>query len=167
MPEVKMPKTEDCRHRRLRGDCDPAGARNGPAAPRSPAQRRAEPPAPCRRPAEVVGSPDWPCVQRKVETISSAQVWDGPPCPKRKDWQNDNKIRELTSILESRRVPARGRREGDQGICAGAAGGRARPEAHATVCERAGEDQFRPQVRHRAGRGVPEAAEGTRGRARA
>ena len=44
-------------------------------------------------------------MQRKVETISSAQVWDGPALPDEKDWQNDNKIRELTSILESRRVP--------------------------------------------------------------
>jgi hypothetical protein len=44
-------------------------------------------------------------MQRKVETISSAQVWDGPALPDEKDWQNDNKIRELTSVLESRRVP--------------------------------------------------------------
>jgi hypothetical protein len=66
---------------------------------------KGEAPAPLPSPAEVAGSPDWPCVQRKVETISSAQVWDGPALPDEKDWQNDNEIRELTSILESRRVP--------------------------------------------------------------
>ena len=30
-------------------------------------------------PADILSSPDWPCIQRKVPTISPAQVWDGPP----------------------------------------------------------------------------------------
>ena len=69
-----------------------------------PGAAKAEPPAPVATPAEVVGSPDWPCMQRKVEIISAAQVWDGPPLEDAKVWENDDKIREVTSILESRRV---------------------------------------------------------------
>ncbi len=70
-----------------------------------PGAAKKEAPAPVRTPAEVAGSPDWPCVQRKVETISSAQVWDGPPIDGLKAWEDDGKIQELTGILESRRVP--------------------------------------------------------------
>jgi hypothetical protein len=60
--------------------------------------------APPVSPAEVKGSPDWPCIQRKVMTISPAQVWDGPPLDDVKGWQDDDKIAELTPYLESRRV---------------------------------------------------------------
>jgi hypothetical protein len=55
--------------------------------------------------AEVKGNPDWPCVQRKVLTLTSAQIWDGPPVDDLKGWEDDAKIRELTAYLESRRVP--------------------------------------------------------------
>jgi hypothetical protein len=55
-------------------------------------------------PSEVIGSPDWPCVQRKVAVISPAQVWDGPPIDGLENF--DEKIRDLTDILESRRIPA-------------------------------------------------------------
>jgi len=55
-------------------------------------------------PSAVLGSPDWPCVQRKVPIISPAQVWDGPPIDDIKEF--DPSIRDLTSVLESRRVPA-------------------------------------------------------------
>ncbi len=55
-------------------------------------------------PAEVKGSPDWPCVQRKVVTITPAQIWDGPSIDDVKGWENDEKIAELTTYLESRRI---------------------------------------------------------------
>ncbi len=55
-------------------------------------------------PAEVIGSPDWPCVQRKVMSITSAQVWDGPPLEDVKVSENDDQISDLTRVLESRRV---------------------------------------------------------------
>ena len=70
-----------------------------PAAPAA-----VETPATIPTPAEVVGSPDWPCVQRKVLTISAGQVWDGPPLEDLKGWEDDEKIGELTTILQSRRV---------------------------------------------------------------
>ena len=55
-------------------------------------------------PSEIINSPDWPCIQRKVPTISAAQVWDGPPIDGIKEF--DPKIRDLTEVLESRRVSA-------------------------------------------------------------
>lgn len=51
------------------------------------------------------GSPDWPCVQRKVLTITPAQIWDGPSIDGLKGWEDDEKIVDLTGYLESRRVP--------------------------------------------------------------
>jgi hypothetical protein len=38
-------------------------------------------------------------------TISPAQIWDGPPVDDVKGWENDEKIGELTTYLESRRIP--------------------------------------------------------------
>jgi hypothetical protein len=61
-----------------------------PAAPAA-----AETPATIPTPAEVIGSPDWPCVQRKVLTISGGQVWDGPPVEDLKGWEDDEKIGEM------------------------------------------------------------------------
>jgi hypothetical protein len=51
---------------------------------------------------DILSSPDWPCVQRKVTVISPAQVWDGPPIDGIKEF--DPAIRDLTEVLESRRV---------------------------------------------------------------
>ena len=48
--------------------------------------------------------PGWPCIQRKVMTLTSAQIWDGPPTEELKDWEDDDEIRNLTDVLESRRV---------------------------------------------------------------
>ena len=49
--------------------------------------------------------PDWPCIQRKVMTLTSAQIWDGPPTEDLKGWEDDEEIKNLTDVLESRRVP--------------------------------------------------------------
>lgn len=64
------------------------------------------PPADAGPPAAVVPSPgsDWPCVQRKVETLTAAQMWDGPPIEEGNTWRNDKEIAELTPFLISRRV---------------------------------------------------------------
>ena len=67
------------------------GAKPGPAAAPPPSTKDA-------------GSPDWPCMQRKVYKLTSAQLWDGPPVDDLKV-ENDEKLSELTTFLESRRIP--------------------------------------------------------------
>jgi hypothetical protein len=49
-------------------------------------------------------SPDWPCIQRKVMTLTSTQLWDGPTTEDLKAWEDDNEIKNLADVLESRRV---------------------------------------------------------------
>jgi hypothetical protein len=49
--------------------------------------------------------PDWPCVQRKVQTLTSTQIWDGPAVDDIKDWSTDNELVKLVPGLSSRRVP--------------------------------------------------------------
>jgi len=47
----------------------------------------------------------WPCVQRKMETVSVSQVWDGPPIEGIKGWYKDKELVDLVDFLASRRVP--------------------------------------------------------------
>jgi hypothetical protein len=49
-------------------------------------------------------TPTWPCIQRKVDKISVAQVWDGPPIEGVKGWGSDSEIRDLVTKLANRRV---------------------------------------------------------------
>lgn len=49
--------------------------------------------------------PDWPCVQHKVPTLTSVQIWDGGPVEDLKGWSEDPEIRKLVQQLASRRVP--------------------------------------------------------------
>ena len=48
--------------------------------------------------------PDWPCVQRKVATLTSAQMWDGPPVDGLTQWRDNEEITKLIAVLASRRV---------------------------------------------------------------
>jgi hypothetical protein len=50
-------------------------------------------------------SPDWPCVQRKVATLTSTQMWDGPPVDDLTRWHDDDELKKLVAVLASRRVP--------------------------------------------------------------
>jgi hypothetical protein len=63
------------------------------------------PSEPTLKAEESAGSPDWPCVQRKVLSITPAQIWDGPSIDDVKGWEGDERIAELTDYLESRRIP--------------------------------------------------------------
>lgn len=47
---------------------------------------------------------DWPCVQRKIDTLTSAQIWDGPPVEDIKDWRDDKEVAELVPYVISRRI---------------------------------------------------------------
>ena len=50
-------------------------------------------------------NPDWPCVQRKVATLTSVQMWDGPAVDDLTGWRDRDDIRKLIAVLASRRVP--------------------------------------------------------------
>jgi hypothetical protein len=50
-------------------------------------------------------SQDWPCVQRKVATLTSQQFWDGPSVEGLTQWQDVGAIKTLLGLLMSRRVP--------------------------------------------------------------
>lgn len=50
-------------------------------------------------------SADWPCVQHKVATLTSAQMWDGPEVDDFAQWRDSEEIRKLIAVLASRRVP--------------------------------------------------------------
>jgi hypothetical protein len=56
------------------------------------------------RPADP-GNPDWPCIQHKVPTLTSAQMWDGPAVDDLEDWRDNAEIVKLIPTLASRRVP--------------------------------------------------------------
>jgi hypothetical protein len=60
--------------------------------------------APPGRAADTA-NPDWPCTQRKVATLTSAQIWDGPPVDDLTQWREREEIEKLVPVLASRRVP--------------------------------------------------------------
>jgi hypothetical protein len=50
--------------------------------------------------------PDWPCVQRKVPSISAGMVWAGPEIAEDdRRWQEHADIAELVGRISSRRTP--------------------------------------------------------------
>ncbi|SFL86334.1 hypothetical protein [Methylobacterium pseudosasicola] len=48
--------------------------------------------------------PDWPCVQRKVATLSAGQFWTGPDIAAAGDWGSDNDAAVLAQKIASRRT---------------------------------------------------------------
>lgn len=48
---------------------------------------------------------DWPCVQHKVEAMSVAQIWDGPPIDGVKGWFREPGMPDLIELMATRRVP--------------------------------------------------------------
>ena len=50
-------------------------------------------------------SPDWPCVQRKIATLTSAQMWDGAVVDQLTQWRDSEEMTKLIAVLASRRVP--------------------------------------------------------------
>src|SRR5262249_30654694 len=55
--------------------------------------------------AAEAANPDWPCVQKKVSALTSAQFWDGPQVEGLSGWQGDDRIAKLIPVLLSRRLP--------------------------------------------------------------
>lgn len=54
--------------------------------------------------ADEPAKTEWPCVYRKVPTLSAATIWDGPEIKDTTSWHSDEKIRTLSQYLISRRV---------------------------------------------------------------
>lgn len=75
-----------------------AAAGEGPAMTPMPSVEEPAPP-----PIDMTSS--WPCVQRKVDTLSVAQIWDGPSIEDVKGWFRDEQVAALVEVLTSRRIP--------------------------------------------------------------
>jgi hypothetical protein len=54
--------------------------------------------------AADAANPDWPCIQRKVATLTSVQMWDGPAVDDLTQWNDNEETRKLVAVLVSRRV---------------------------------------------------------------
>lgn len=51
-------------------------------------------------------APDWPCVQRKVPSLTPATIWTGPAIETAgADWEADGEVAELVGRLNQRRLP--------------------------------------------------------------
>lgn len=54
--------------------------------------------------AKDYADPNWPCISRKVDQISVAQIWDGPAVDDASGWQSDDNVRKLSAYLMTRRI---------------------------------------------------------------
>ncbi|NEU12529.1 hypothetical protein G3T14_10315 [Methylobacterium sp. BTF04] len=54
--------------------------------------------------AQPKGDPDWPCVQRKVSTLSPGSVWTGPDIAQAGAWGDDFEAASLAQKIASRRT---------------------------------------------------------------
>lgn len=54
--------------------------------------------------AQPKGDPDWPCVQRKVTTLSPGSVWTGPDLAEAGSWGDDFEAAALAQKIASRRT---------------------------------------------------------------
>jgi len=55
--------------------------------------------------ARDTSTPDWPCIQRKIDTLTSTQVWDGPAVEQLMGWRDVPGINDLLPVLTNRRIP--------------------------------------------------------------
>jgi hypothetical protein len=78
----------------------PAFAQN--ETPAAPAPAAVETPQQFQR--KTTQPTDWPCVQRKVPTLSPAAFWTGPEINENLPWRDDESINKLVPTLVSRRV---------------------------------------------------------------
>jgi hypothetical protein len=54
------------------------------------------------RAADQSTDPDWPCIQRKVPSLSVGQMWSGPPAEG--NWEDDPDIARLARTMAARRT---------------------------------------------------------------
>jgi hypothetical protein len=55
--------------------------------------------------AQAAAEGDWPCIQRKVDELTAAQMWDGPDIEKAARWRDDAAVAALAAELAQRRMP--------------------------------------------------------------
>lgn len=55
---------------------------------------------------------EWPCIQRKVLTLTATQMWDGPEVETLTGWQDDGEMGRLIKALVSRALPMEKATEG-------------------------------------------------------
>ncbi|WP_206453150.1 hypothetical protein [Aurantimonas marina] len=73
----------------------------GASRPAAPSEAPADPMAFARTPEKA--TTDWPCVQRRVETISPAQIWNGPDLSRAEDVERTEAMRALVDRVVARR----------------------------------------------------------------
>lgn len=83
-PPVNAPET---------GTAESSPASEAPASPMSFARTQEK------------GTTDWPCIQRRVETISPAQIWNGPDVANADDVERTDAMRALIDQIVARRLP--------------------------------------------------------------
>ena len=55
--------------------------------------------------APAAAEGDWPCIQRKVDELTAAQMWDGPALETVVNWRDDPAVAALAAELAQRRMP--------------------------------------------------------------
>jgi hypothetical protein len=55
--------------------------------------------------AQPKPDPDWPCIQRKVATLTAGTIWSGPSLEEAGAWGSDFQAAALAQKLASRRTP--------------------------------------------------------------
>lgn len=75
----------------------------GEAKPSSPAETPVSPMSFARTPEK--GTTDWPCIQRRVDTISPAQIWNGPDVADAANVERTDAMRALVDRVVARRLP--------------------------------------------------------------
>jgi hypothetical protein len=98
------PKVGDTTNNKAAPKAAPPPAAAPTAPPAAAAAPTTAPPVGAKPGDPAYDNPDWPCVQRKVLTLTSAQIWDGPPVDDLKGWEDDEKIGELTKYVLRRRL---------------------------------------------------------------
>ncbi|PZQ49009.1 MAG: hypothetical protein DI556_12745 [Rhodovulum sulfidophilum] len=59
-------------------------------------------PGAAARAADQSTDPDWPCIQRKVPSLSVGQMWSGAPAEG--NWEDDPEIARLARVMAARRT---------------------------------------------------------------
>ncbi|MEC5290295.1 hypothetical protein VSX64_03080 [Aurantimonas sp. C2-6-R+9] len=85
----------------------------GPPPVNAPEAEEAKPPSPAETPVSPMsfartpekGTTDWPCIQRRVETISPAQIWNGPDVANAANVERTDAMRVLADQIVARRLP--------------------------------------------------------------